>query len=578
MKLGNCEAWNFGSYAHIIFDMSDIGLSLVQGKTGSGKSTLPDIPCWILYGVTSKNGTADEVRSWFAPDQPTKGELDVRLHDGTIRVTRIRGRAAQNDLYWTEGGDDVTKIRGKDISETQKRLSKRIGVDSDLYLSASYFCDFSPSGQFFTAKASMRRDLFDRIASLEFPVQLAEKAASARKADKKELEKAELDLAKWTGKREQLAAGFIETEKSLKEWADKRGVIKATLQKNLATAKKDAACIPALEANIDFIKDSLKELEALKPELIQAQQEVKQTFSELRSFQNEHDRLSKIENQCPSCLSPQANNTARLDRVRHLQHEIKRAQAEVSQAELKVERIEAVLDKEPGLQNDLRKSENDKNDKARRLEQAQRELDALDPANPFEALYERSKADISTAKTNEENAQHRCDSLRRRVSLLSRLYDLSADLRGALLTKAVKEVEKSTNNYLDKYFDAEIRVAFEPDGDDLEVAIQKSGFTCSFRQLSKGQQQLLKLCFAVAIMSASANSAGIHFENLFFDEALDGLDDDLKVKAFAMFEELSAEHSSVLLIDHAPAFQNLFANRYKVTMESDISTIETEDG
>ena len=45
-----------------------------------------------------------------------------------------------------------------------------------------------------------------------------------------------------------------------------------------------------------------------------------------------------------------------------------------------------------------------------------------------------------------------------------------------------------------------------------------------------------------------------------------------------MFEELSAEHSSVLLIDHAPAFQNLFANRYKVTMESDISTIETEDG
>ena len=77
-------------------------------------------------------------------------------------------------------------------------------------------------------------------------------------------------------------------------------------------------------------------------------------------------------------------------------------------------------------------------------------------------------------------------------------------------------------------------------------------------------------------MKVSANSAGIQFENLFFDESLDGLDDELKTKAFDLFSELEKDHSSILMIDHAPSFQNLFQNKYKITIDSDISAIEYE--
>ena len=77
-------------------------------------------------------------------------------------------------------------------------------------------------------------------------------------------------------------------------------------------------------------------------------------------------------------------------------------------------------------------------------------------------------------------------------------------------------------------------------------------------------------------MEASANKAGQHIENLFLDEALDGLDVNLKVKAYALFEKLSQEHSSVLVIDHAPELQALFHQKFHVELVGDVSQIEEE--
>ncbi len=90
----------------------------------------------------------------------------------------------------------------------------------------------------------------------------------------------------------------------------------------------------------------------------------------------------------------------------------------------------------------------------------------------------------------------------------------------------------------------------------------------------KGQRQMLKLSFVLSVMAAASNKAGVHFDNLFFDEALDGLDTDMKVKAYGLLEELATRHGSVLVIDHAPEFQALFDRRYHVTLDGDHSHIE----
>jgi recombinational DNA repair ATPase RecF len=210
--------------------------------------------------------------------------------------------------------------------------------------------------------------------------------------------------------------------------------------------------------------------------------------------------------------------------------------------------------------------------------------------NPYELLFQTEKAKVnpytskletfqndltrSSAKMVEQEAL--LTALKTDLSRLDQLYDMCPTLRAELLKMAINAIQEDTNNYLEQYFDSELRIEFTLDGDNLDVGVQKSGNSCSYKQLSKGQRQLLKLTFALAVMAASANQSGMKFENLFFDEALDGLDEKLKLKAFTLFESLESSYTSILLIDHAPAFQNMFAKKFAVGIEGDKSYIKEQ--
>src|SRR6185503_7725173 len=103
--------------------------------------------------------------------------------------------------------------------------------------------------------------------------------------------------------------------------------------------------------------------------------------------------------------------------------------------------------------------------------------------------------------------------------------------------------EKQANDILTTYFDSEILIQLKLESSDkLEVEIQKNGNMCSFRQLSGGQRCMLKLAFNLSIMSLAENKAGIKFPTLMLDEPLNGLSEDLKVRAFSLFESLTKSY------------------------------------
>ena len=221
--------------------------------------------------------------------------------------------------------------------------------------------------------------------------------------------------------------------------------------------------------------------------------------------------------------------------------------------------------------------------------------------NPFSDAIEYAKREVNTSRVNEllcqknphvpflkdtqaklEKQEKELDSLvtklneyKTKLSCLDQLADLTDQLRCRMLTDAVASLEEKTNQKLEKYFESEFRVSFTAEsGDSIEVAITKGGYPCVYRQLSKGQKQLLKLCFSTAVMEAAANASGDHYEQLFFDEALDGLDETLKIKAFALFEDIAKNRSSVFVIEHSSSFQELFDNRWAVSMKGETSDLD----
>lgn len=564
MNLSLCEVQNFGSYEKLRFDFQNTGLSLVYGPTGSGKSTLMDIPMWILFGVTSKNGSADEVRSWTSKDK-TIGILTVDLQSCSITVTRIRGASQQNDLYWTENSSEE-KVRGKDLKDTQKLLNEKLGIDADLYSVISGFNEFNETAAFFTAKAKDKRSVFDKITNLSLPITLSERVTTERRAVKKEIELAELASSRLSGQYDKVLDHAQELVRKQETWA-----VAHTKHINMLLSKAT-----------NFTKENTKQLTDLKAASYAFEQTKAHDIAELIDKIDELDlKIVPIDTFEVKLMALELEPAKRCTKCGNVngQHEL------ISQIKDERRKNEQLIERRTQYTRQIRDKQQSANIYDPQIEMLSKQVNhykkqAMEEqlaVNPFTQAVEEAAKQLDIIKESREASVEHLAGLKHGLLSLEQLYDISLRLRGLLVQNAVKSIETKVNSYIEEFFDAEIRVQFAlEDSDNLTVYIQKNGHDCVFTQLSKGQRQLLKLCFSTSVMLYAANQAGIHVSTLMFDEALDGLDTNLKLKAFAFFETLSTDHASILLIDHAPEFQSMFDNKYAVSLSGDNSEITKE--
>jgi DNA repair exonuclease SbcCD ATPase subunit len=535
MKIVKFSAKNFGSYEKLEFSFEE-GLTLISGATGSGKSTFQDIAFWGLYGVTAKGGSVDDVRSWSSPDLATEVEVSLETPLGAIEVFRIRGKNYENDLYWIEEGQEVEN-RGKDIKETQKLLEVRMGVSSNTYETAAYFHEFSPTVGFFIASSKAQRALLEEIANLKWPATLAAKITELRKITKSEIIETEKLYEKQKGKLEQLTYFHESTISAVSKW-DKE------LQNTLASLSQKQS---------NFVINKSLEIEK-QQKLLSSWQD--NNIKQILEIKNKITALPKPTSAiCKECQQPIKSAAIAEKQLLVYQYELKSL----------IQQINPYI-------NSLAKAEQLHNHYDEQIKEESKKI------NPFLTQIDTILSDIDKAKKYIDVINNKRKEQKANICRLDTIYDLSFELRGQLLHNAIKLITEETNRCLETYFDSEIQICLEIEGaDGISIIINKNGHICNFKQLSKGQRGLLTLCFTVAMMKASANRAGVHFEQLFFDEALSGFDADLKVKAFRLFQELNINHSSIYLIDHSTEFKSLFDKQYKVEIISDISIIVLDE-
>lgn len=561
MRILGVHFKNFGSYKEGAICLDQLGLALLQGKTGAGKSTIQDAVAWGLFGITAKDGAADDVRNWNT-NEATYVCVTVLFSDKNIRIHRTRG-AGKNDLFFTKAtfappySDAEAQIRGKDLTETQKLLNAEIGVTPELFVAASYYHEFSPTGSFFTAKAKDRRELFEMLANLDLPTTLATKVKDKKSALKEEMEQVQKEYLKITHVYNTSAENYNANEKERQNWvANQKSrvarIVKAHDDFEQDRKAKDLelrAIISKKESEIDAVMQELEQLE--------------RTILPDDYFKAQYETAEK----CHACDQPLPT---------HKHDKVNQKKADNDQ---KVYRQAVLMSRLEGLNNSLSPYKRELNNLYKQKNPYLTQLEnEKEDKNPFEAKAPMLEKKLVESALQYEDLQEKQKSIYHQYKLTCAMSDIIPVLRGELLKNSIMGIEKLTNTYLETYFDAELRVAFTAEEDNLTVKIFKSGNDCSYKQLSKGQRGLLKLCFSVAVMSAASNRAGVHFENLFFDEALDGLDTELKIKAFKLFEMLEQGRSSILMVDHAPEFQNMFSKTFLVTLDGDTSKLEERHG
>jgi len=573
MRVVSCVLNNFASYERLEFNFVNQGLTLVQGPTGAGKSTLCDAIPWCLFGRTAKNGAVDEVRSWQS-DKPTVGMIEVQLELYGVYITRIRGASKDNDLYYAFTAEPGVKIRGKDLADTQRLIDGLLGFDCDLYLSAAYYHEFSETAQFFQTTAKNRRAICEQLVDLSLAMSLRFKISESTKTATKEL--ADIDKRAAARSVEKL---FYEEQVQIEqskaeEWKeDNAKEVREVTEKykHFDEAKRTAVRELARQAAL-FKKQKNAEVRAINEEILLNKAGIK--TEEYLQFEEENlqQRLQLAGGEvCAACGGPK--NSTEHDAIHKRQGEL-RAEKMLSDAlmrglvklEDRLEHARTTINPYLAQMDAESARENTYGEQLKTLKLA---------ANPHKLTVKQHLMQVHEKADELKALKEQQDAVSLKIDDLDVLSDVIDAYRSTTIQHTIQEIEHKTNDLLTRFFDAEIRVVFTAgDADKIEVEINKDGNACSFTQLSKGQRQLLKLCFGVAVMKTVAEKQAVKFEQIFLDEFLDGLDENFKAKAFRLLESLALDYDSVFVVEHSESFKAMFSNSYKVSLVDGKSQIE----
>lgn len=503
MRITSCHIQNFASYKELKFIFQNQGLALIQGATGSGKSTLCDVVPWVLFGKTAKDGAVDEIRSWNT-DETTYGHVTIDMGSYSLWIARTRG---PNDLYYVIDGVWEHPKRGKDLNDTQKLINDLLGIDSTLYLSGAYFHEFSQTAQFFITTAKNRRVICEQLVDLSLAKNLQAKLL--------ELYKAESKLEQTYNNNIKVCAEKIQYLVKRNDYLEKAENFEKNKQIKLRKIEDEISALK-IEPDLYFLEED-RELKLAKSAL--------------------GDSI------CSKC-GGKANSKGH----EKLQEMI----TDLRQRVMLNNQNKYLLNK---LIISYKEEESAKNTYIEVIEKMQADSDI--------AIKEHTKYQELLAETNQKIAD---------IDLLT---DVVNDFRGVTIKNTISNIESQTNKLLTDYYDSEIKVVFDvaEAADKLDVMIYKDGNVCSYTQLSKGQRQLLKLCFGVSVMRTVSNHKGIRFNCIFFDEALDGMDDNFKTKTFRLLEGLSLEYESVFVVEHSENLKSMFSNKFTVELINGNSTI-----
>jgi DNA repair exonuclease SbcCD ATPase subunit len=561
---------NFGSYDYLEFHFNARGLALLAGATGAGKSTLCDIVPWVLFGITAKNGAVDDVRSWHGG--VTTGILEVEIGQRQIEIVRVRGTAKDNDLTISVNHEEPR--RGKDLADTQRLIIQELGITPELYLAGAYFHEFSQTASFFVAPAKVRRLITEQLVDLEMAVKLTENIAAAKKAVKARTIETDTMLVAARAKAQSAGRSLISAKGAAVAWTNEQATkiekVKGQLwafdtNKQARIAQLEESMLEHEEQVAANVAHHQHELQELK-EVALAGKAYRQQLEALRT-----DKAKLSDDVCNEC-GAKKDSGKHLQMI-HMENGLVTKVREADNAITAMSAIQRLLKIEQAKENPYVKQLQAEMERENTYDQVLKALES--EKNPHLAAIDRYEIEHNAEQNDVMELQELRDDLRLEASDLDTLSDVVNSFRGAIVKRAIKDLEVKTNDLLDRHFEAELRVTFDiASADKLEVEILKDGNVCSYSQLSKGQRQLLKLCFGVSVMKVVAEHHAVEFDAIFLDEFADGCDENIKAKAFGLLEELSQQYSSVFAIDHSEGLKSMFTTRYDIKLVDGRSVVE----
>lgn len=251
----------FKSYSQpVVFPFATIGLYLIKGLNGGGKTSLFSALVWALY-----KGNLNDTNNTKIPTfkhKRTKGykgtRVQVLMGIGKYKYLVARHIDFKGKTCGIDGADSLLIFRKEKVDKTpfaaadilneeagitagQEYLNKILGIDAKTFLNSVIFGQ--RMNRLMDFKDADKRDLFERLFDVDFIDTLAEKAKTKIADANSILTQLKQDHAIATAKKESVTQQLEDANTILDEFASNKKLALSIIKKDHTIAKTDVEAI-----------------------------------------------------------------------------------------------------------------------------------------------------------------------------------------------------------------------------------------------------------------------------------------------------------------------------------------------
>lgn len=620
------SAKNLFSWEELEYEIKP-GISQITGfnfddgtSEGSGKSSIPNILCWVLYGGIPKDARIDDVIRQGCKSGSGKVELDSG-HS-------ISRRRHPNDVFITKPNGEI--LKGKDAKETQELINNLIGLDFHAFCQTVYFAQNYPK-KFISSSETEKVGILSQVLDLTVFDKARKKSQEEIKTEESKLtglQRTRIELAAARDRLKSNAALLVQfIERFEQEKTNKIKQIKDKLETSNAKIEKLEAEKKTWKApdNLDEMLLSLsKSLEGIASEKIKLgtslklaesairtkldlEQDIKRCEARLEKARNRVAKYSPVEGKastCPTCGSPMA-----LHKVKNIATELKELAQDVTDQETELSILQTKLsnlgEAKPaeGLRAEFQELEKKSQEWTQEKIKIQKEKERIQLAlrtietqsRIEESNVKECKDELTRVKTwNCEKElqqlvtidEQLTDSIDKLEEIDSKISNSSSKINSLeLLKSGFKEVKQfvfqnllaelsvKATRLASELFEVPVNIEFSNEDEDGGISkiltlITLDGVTRPLGLLSGGQYRRIEIAVDLGLASIVANRSHNPIKFRILDEPFKDLSEVSMEKVIKLVENLEG---STIIIEHNSITKSIIHNVFDIEYRNGVS-------
>ncbi len=534
--------------------------TLIIGANGTGKTTLLDALCFVLFGKTYR-----KIKRATVVNCVNEKEMVVELEFSTPNNSYMI-RRGMNPAVFDVVCDGTPIPAMASTAEMQEYLEKYV-----LQCNYKAFCQVVILGAasyvpFMRLTPAERREILEDILDIEVFSTMATLNKEVLGQVKSQLQEARSELA-LVESRHAMAQTYAA------QWDEQQQARRAEVEQALQTCEERIAAVTAARAEVVPEEEQwhtyVKKLPTWQSKLTKATKLVAR-FSTERQHLNANRTFFVEHDQCTMCQQP-IDATFKASKMDTLDASLATVEADRAAAMALVDKFTKLVDAANDAQQHLRAVEDRRRGLDEQLRDLQREQTRLQ--REHEATFQPAPPP-PTELGDMDATTSAVSALVFQKDVREAVYDVLKDT--GIRTRVIQQYLPVVNGLVNQYLEAMgFPILFTLDEQFNETIKSRHRSKFSYENFSEGEKRRIDLALVMTWRAVARMKNSIYTNLIVFDEILDSSMDHTGIDDFLQLIQTEGPDSNVVVISHRDAMIDKFAHTIVMAKDRGFSTIKS---